>query len=167
MIRFATISDVPTIHAMILALADYEKLREFAVLTTEQLEKHLFGPHPHAEVLIAEEQELPVGFALFFHTFSTFRGQPGIYLEDLFVLPEYRRQGHGKALFVALAQLAKERDCGRLEWSVLNWNQPAINFYESMAAVPQNAWTVYRLTDQPLLTLAESAESTLRAKPSR
>src|SRR4029077_6278241 len=115
-----------------------------------RLREHLFGPRPFAEVLLAEDAGAVVGFALFFPSYSTFRAQPGLYLEDLFVEPEHRGRGHGKALLRALARLAVERDCGRLEWSVLNWNEPAIRFYRSLGAVPLDEWTSYRLTGEAL-----------------
>lgn len=150
MIRSATANDLPTIAQLIRDLAEYEKLAHDVVFTEEALREHLFGERPYAEVLIAEEQGVSVGFALFFHNFSTFLGQPGIYLEDLFVKPAYRGQGHGKQLLAALAQLAVERGCGRLEWSVLDWNTSAIGFYESLGAKPNSEWTVYRLTGEAL-----------------
>jgi GNAT superfamily N-acetyltransferase len=150
MIRPATVDDTRTIGNLIRALAEYERLSHAVVLDEEKLREHLFGPHPFAEVLLAEEAGQVVGFALFFHNYSTFRGQPGIYLEDLFVQPEHRGKGHGKALLATLAQLAVERGCGRLEWSVLNWNEPALAFYRSLGAVPMNEWTVYRLTGDAL-----------------
>jgi GNAT superfamily N-acetyltransferase len=156
MIRPATPDDVPAIARLIRALADYEKLTHTVVLDEARLREHLFGPRPYAEVLIAEEAGQVVGFALFFHNYSTFLGRPGIYLEDLFVLPAFRGRGHGKALLVELAKLAVARDCGRVEWSVLNWNKPAIDFYKSIGAAPMDEWTVYRLTGSALQTLAES-----------
>src|SRR6266705_2605655 len=122
MIRFAAPGDLPTIASLIRALAEYEKLAHAVVFEETQLSEHLFGPRPYAEVLLAEDLGQVVGFALFFHNYSTFQGKPGIYLEDLFVLPERRGQGHGKALLTALAKIALERGCGRLEWAVLNWN---------------------------------------------
>src|SRR5438552_2527057 len=134
MIRFATITDTKTICQLIRDLAEYERLAHEVVLDEERVREHLFGPRPFAEVLLAEEAGFVVGFALFFHNYSTFLGQPGIYLEDLFVQPEHRGKGHGKALLAALAQLAVERDCGRLEWAVLNWNEPAIRFYRALGA---------------------------------
>ena len=150
MIRPATVSDVPVIAQLIRELAEYEKLAHCVVFTEEALKQHLFGPRPYAEVLIAEEAGTSVGFALFFHNFSTFLGQPGIYLEDLFVKPANRGQGHGKQLLAALAKVALERGCGRLEWAVLDWNKPAIGFYESLGARPNDEWTVYRLTGEAL-----------------
>jgi GNAT superfamily N-acetyltransferase len=154
MIRSATRDDSRAIYDLICALADYERLRNHVVLTPERLEEHLFGPRPYAEALVAEEQGWVVGFALFFHNYSTFQGKPGLYLEDLFVLPEHRGQGHGKALLRELARLAVERGCGRLEWSVLNWNEPAIQFYRSLGALPMNEWTVYRITGDALERLS-------------
>jgi GNAT superfamily N-acetyltransferase len=150
MIRPATSSDVPLIRQLIGELADYEKLADQVVCTEDGLRQQLFGPRPYAEVLIAEDEGDGVGFALFFHNFSTFLGKPGIYLEDLFVRPAYRGRGHGKALLIALARLAVERNCGRLEWAVLDWNEPAIGFYKSLGAVPMEEWTVFRLAGETL-----------------
>jgi GNAT superfamily N-acetyltransferase len=150
MIRPATPDDTPIICKLIRALAEYERLEKEAVFNEQEVREHLFGAKPYAEVLLAEEAGAVVGFALFFHNFSTFLGKPGIYLEDLFVLPEKRGKGHGKALLHALARLANERGCGRLEWAVLNWNEPAIRFYQSLGAVPMKEWTVYRLTGESL-----------------
>lgn len=154
MIRPATPADVPTIVALIRALADYEKLTHEVVLDEDRMREHLFGPRPYAEVLMAEVEGRSVGFALFFHNYSTFLGRPGIYLEDLFVLPEYRGHGLGKALLVALAKLAAERECGRLEWAVLDWNEPSIRFYESLGAVAKKEWIIYRTTGEALAKLA-------------
>ena len=123
-------------------------------MTEEKLERALFGERPYAETLIAENGDEPVGFALFFHNFSTFLAQPGIYLEDLFVLPEHRGSGIGRALLERLAQLAVERGCGRLEWAVLDWNEGAIRFYERLGARPNSDWTIYRLAGEPLDALA-------------
>lgn len=153
MIRFATVSDISLIAQFIRDLAEYEKLAGDVVFNEATLKQHLFGPRPYAEVLIAEQEGVSVGFALFFHNFSTFLGQPGIYLEDLFVKPANRGQGHGKQLLTALAKLALERGCGRLEWAVLDWNKPAIGFYESLGARPNDEWTVYRLTGEALMNL--------------
>ena len=155
MIRPATAADVPVIVRLIRALAEYERLSDQVVLDEGQFREHLFGSRPAAEVLLAEEEGRVVGFALFFPNFSTFLGRPGLYLEDLFVLPEFRGQGHGKALFRALARLAVERGCGRLEWAVLDWNEPAIGFYRALGAVPMDEWTVYRLTGPALEKLAK------------
>ena len=153
-LRAATVDDVPQILAFIRGLADYERLLHEVVATEEGLRNALFGPRPYAEVVLAEDAGAPVGFALFFHTFSTFLGQPGIYLEDLFVLPEARGRGVGRALLAHLARLAQERGCGRVEWAVLGWNAPAIRFYDSLGAQPNAEWTVYRLTGDPLAALA-------------
>ncbi|MFO0803575.1 MAG: GNAT family N-acetyltransferase [Gemmataceae bacterium] len=154
MIRSATPADVPIIAQLIRDLAEYEKLSHAVDFDEAKLHDHLFGPRPYAEVLLAEDAGSVVGFALFFHNYSTFRGKPGIYLEDLFVKPECRGKGLGKALLLRLAKLAAERDCARVEWSVLNWNEPSIRFYESLGAVPMNEWTVYRLTDEALVRAA-------------
>jgi GNAT superfamily N-acetyltransferase len=157
MIRPATPSDTPTIARLILALAEYERLTHEVALDEVRLREHLFGPRPFAEVLLAEEAGEAVGYALFFHNYSTFLGQRTLYLEDLFVLPEQRGKGHGKALLRAVARLAMERGCGRLEWSVLNWNQPAIDFYRSLGAVPMDQWTVYRLAGDALNKFADQS----------
>jgi GNAT superfamily N-acetyltransferase len=157
MIRPATPTDVPTIARLIRGLADYERLSHAVVLDEARLREHLFDPRPYAEVLLAEDAGRVVGFALFFHNYSTFRGQPGVYLEDLFVEPAARCRGHGKALLLALARLAVERGCGRVEWSVLNWNEPALQFYRKLGAVPMNEWTVYRLTDDALQRAARAS----------
>jgi GNAT superfamily N-acetyltransferase len=162
MIRFATPDDVPTIARLIRALAEYERLSQAVILDESRLREHLFGKRPFAEVLLAEDSGRVVGFALFFHNFSTFRGQPGIYLEDLFVEPDQRGKGHGKALLFALARLAVERGCGRLEWSVLNWNEPAIQFYKKLGAVPMSEWTVFRLTDDALQQAANAGQGSKR-----
>ncbi len=159
MVRPATPADIPTIARLILALADYERLAHEAVPDEARLREHLFGPRPYCECLIAEDAGVAVGFALFFHNYSTFLTRPGVYLEDLFVLPECRGRGHGKALLVALARLAVDRGCGRLEWSVLDWNEPAIRFYESLGAKPMNEWTVYRVTGESLTRLASPARA--------
>lgn len=151
MIRPAKPTDVPVILDFIQQLADYEKLRDACHATEEALAVTLFGPRPYAEALIAEDASGPVGFALFFHNYSTFLAKPGIYLEDLFVIPAARGAGHGKALLQALAKIAVERGCGRLEWSVLDWNTPSIDFYKSLGAEPQDEWTIFRLTGDALL----------------
>ena len=145
MIRPARPDDIGEIAALIRGLAEYEKLADEVVLDENVLREHLFGPRPYAEVLLAEEDGESVGFALFFHNFSTFLGKPGIYLEDLFVKPEHRGRGHGKALLTELARLAADRGCGRLEWSVLDWNESAIGFYRGLGAKPVDGWTVYRI----------------------
>ena len=151
-IRRAVPADLQTIVGLIESLADYEKLRDQCRVTAERLKPHLFSEHPLIHCLIAEvpakENQLPVaaGFALYFFNFSTFLAKPGLYLEDLFVRPEFRGAGIGLALFKRLAGEAKERGCGRMEWSVLNWNDPAISFYKRLGAGPMDDWTVYRLT---------------------
>jgi GNAT superfamily N-acetyltransferase len=154
MIRPAAPADTPAIARLIRSLAEYERLSHAVTLDEGHLRQHLFGPRPFAEVLLAEDAGAVIGFALFFHNYSTFVGRPGIYLEDLFVEPEQRGKGHGKALLRALARLAVERGCGRLEWAVLNWNEPAIRFYRSLGAVPMNEWTGYRLAGEALDAVA-------------
>jgi GNAT superfamily N-acetyltransferase len=153
-IRSATIDDVPLILSFIRGLAAYEKLLDAVKATEEMLRDTLFGPRPGAEVLIAEDDGKPVGFALFFQNYSTFLAQRGIYLEDLFVIPEARGRGVGRVLLQRLATVALERDCGRLEWAVLDWNAPAIGFYKRMGAVPMEDWTVYRLSGSALDRMA-------------
>lgn len=153
-IRFAQEADVQTILSFIHTLAQYENLDHEVVATTEILHEWIFEKKK-AEVLIAELDEKPVGFALFFHNFSTFLGRAGIYLEDLCVLPEYRGQGIGKAMLRRLAQITIERGCGRLEWACLDWNRPSIDFYLSRGARPMDEWTVYRLTGDTLSAMAE------------
>jgi GNAT superfamily N-acetyltransferase len=152
----ATKSDAPIILSFIKKLADYERLSHEVVATEESLRETLFGPQPTAEVAIGYCKEEPVGFVLFFHNYSTFLGRPGIYIEDLFVDEAYRRRGFGRALLLHVARLAKERGCGRLEWSVLDWNEPAIDFYKKLGAVPMSEWTVFRVTGQSLDRLAAS-----------
>ncbi len=158
-IRRAVAADVPLIRELIEGLATYERLRHECVATDELLRASLFGDRPVAEVVIAEWNGEAVGFALFFHNYSTFLARPGIYLEDLFVRPEFRGHGIGKALLQHLAQLAVARGCGRLEWSVLDWNEPAIGFYKSLGARAQDEWTVYRVTGDALVTLAQAKEN--------
>ncbi len=153
-VRAASERDVPLILSFIEELAEYERLSHEVVATEEALREHLFGERPVAEVVIGEDGEDPAGFALFFHSFSTFLGRPGIYLEDLYVRPEFRSRGVGRALLIHLARLAEERGCGRLEWSVLDWNEPAIGFYEGIGASPVGGWTVYRVTGEALERLA-------------
>ena len=153
-IRPGELEDVPLIAELIRGLARYEKLEREVVMTEEKLTAGLFGEHRYAETLIAENDGEPVGFALFFHNFSTFLAQPGIYLEDLFVVPEQRGRGVGRALLERLARVAVDRGCGRLEWAVLDWNKDAITFYERLGAKANSDWTVYRLTGQPLRALA-------------
>ena len=153
-IRPATEDDVPIILSLIRELAEYERLSHEVVATEGLLRESLFGERRGAEVLIACCKGAPAGFALFFHSFSTFLGRPGIYLEDLYVKPEFRGRGIGRALLTHLARLAKERGCGGLEWAVLDWNEPAIKLYKSIGAVPMDEWTVYRVTGEALETLA-------------
>jgi GNAT superfamily N-acetyltransferase len=152
-IRSGVRADVPVIAELIRGLARFERLEDEVMMTDEGLASNLFGPHHYAETLIAEDNGSPVGFALFFHNLSTFLGKPGIYLEDLFVIPESRGGGVGRALLKELARLAVERDCGRLEWAVLDWNKDAIGFYERLGARPNSEWTVYRLTGEALSVL--------------
>ncbi|WP_461412697.1 GNAT family N-acetyltransferase [Gemmatimonas sp.] len=154
LLRAATPADVPVVRELIEGLAEYEKLRHECQATDALLHESLFGARRYAEVVLAEWDAQVAGFALFFHNFSTFLAKPGIYLEDLFVRPEHRGHGIGKALLVHLAQLAVERDCGRLEWSVLDWNVDAIGFYEKLGARAQDEWTVYRVTGTALTHLA-------------
>ena len=153
-IRSAEPSDVPTIVALIRELAAYEHLEHEVVLDEAAFAAHLFGARPYAEVLIAESNGAPVGFALFFHNFSTFLGRPGIYLEDLYVRPDARGNGLGKELLVELARLAGTRGCGRIEWAVLDWNEPSIAFYRSLGALPKEEWLLYRLTGDAMVALA-------------
>jgi GNAT superfamily N-acetyltransferase len=153
-IRGATEDDVPLILSLIKELAEYERLSHEVVATEETLRESLFGERPVAEVLICHHGGDPAGFALFFHSFSTFLGKPGIYLEDLYVRPGFRGAGIGRALLVHLARLARERGCGRLEWSVLDWNEPAIGFYKRIGASPMGGWTVYRVAGEALEELA-------------
>lgn len=149
-IRPAVEADVPLIHSFIRELADYERLTHVVTTTDERLRKTLFGPRPAAEVLIASVDSAPAGFALFFQNYSTFLAQPGIYLEDLFVRPAYRGRGIGRQLLGRLAALARERDCSRVEWIVLDWNESAIKFYESLGAKPMSDWRIFRLTGESL-----------------
>lgn len=150
----AQAADVPLILEFINELADYEKLNDEVVATASSLQRALFGPQPSAEALIARIDGSACGFALFFHNFSTFLGKHGLYLEDLFVRPAFRGAGVGKALLGHLAQLALARDCGRFEWSVLDWNRPARDFYESLGAVANVTWVPYRITGEALQKLA-------------
>jgi GNAT superfamily N-acetyltransferase len=153
-IRNAQRADVPVILEFIKKLAEYERLSHEVVATRSDLERYLFGDEKVAEVVIGYEGELPVGFALFFHNFSTFLGKPGIHLEDLFVLEEHREKGYGTQLLARLAALAIERDCGRLEWAVLDWNEPSIAFYKSLGASIMDEWLVNRMTGESLVKLA-------------
>jgi GNAT superfamily N-acetyltransferase len=153
-IRAATKADAPVILSFIKKLADYERLSHEVVATEEILCETLFGPRRSAEVAIGYFEQKPVGFVLFFYNYSTFLGRPGIYIEDLFVDEPFRRRGFGGALLRHVAGVARERECGRLEWSVLDWNQPAINFYKKLGAVPMSEWTVFRVTGEALKKLA-------------
>ena len=155
-IRAATVDDVPVILELIRALATYERAPNDVTATEDGLVEVLFGEKPAAEVLLAFENETAVGFAVFFHNFSTWLGRPGIYLEDLFVRPEDRGKGYGRALLIQLAKIARERGCGRLEWAVLDWNEPAIEFYRKLGAKPMDEWTVFRLTRDGIAKLADS-----------
>jgi GNAT superfamily N-acetyltransferase len=157
-IRPARVEDVPIILGLIRELATYERAPDEVTATEEQLVDVLFGEKPVAEVLLAFEGKSPVGFAVFFHNFSTWLGRPGLYLEDLFVKPEKRGKGYGRALLVDLAKVARERGCGRMEWAVLNWNEPAIKFYRALGAKPLDEWTVYRLTRDGITRLAQAAQ---------
>lgn len=158
-LRAARADDVPVIRALIEGLAEYERLRHECVATDEKLAATLFGAQPAAEVVLAEWEGTPVGFALFFRNYSTFLAAPGTYLEDLFVLPAYRGRGIGRALLGHLAALTVARGGQRLEWSVLDWNEDAIRFYRAQGARPQDQWTVHRVTGQSLLDLAQGAET--------
>lgn len=153
-IRTATEADVPLILSLIKELAEYERLAHEVSATEDLLRESLFGERQVAEALLGYHEGDPAGFALFFHNFSTFLGRSGIYLEDLYVKPELRGRGVGRAMLVYLAKLARERNCGRLEWSVLNWNEPAIRLYRGIGALPMDEWTVYRLTGESLEDLA-------------
>jgi len=155
-IERATERDVPLILRLIKALAEYERMSDEVIATEDGLRRTLFGPRPAAEVVVGYAGDEPAGFALFFHNYSTFLGKPGLYLEDLFVVPTFRGRGYGKALLVHLAKLAVERDCGRFEWSVLDWNEPAIGFYKKLGATPMDAWKIMRVTGDALHKLAAS-----------
>lgn len=155
-VRAAAPGDVVLVAALIRELAAYEQLTHEVVLDERDLHDHLFGSRPYAEVLIAETDDgTPVGFALFFHNFSTFLGRPGVHLEDLFVRPEHRGAGHGIALLRTIGGIARARGCGRIEWNVLDWNEPSIRFYESLGARPMSEWLLYRLTGDALELLAD------------
>lgn len=154
--RAATEEDVPLILNFIKELAEYEKLSHEVIATGDALRETLFGQTQYAEVILGFENDAPVGFALFFHNYSTFLGRPGLYLEDLYVRPQARGKGFGRAMLQKLARIAKERNCGRLEWWVLDWNEPAIAFYKKLGAEPMDDWTVFRLTGEALENLANS-----------
>ncbi len=154
LLRSATVADVPIILQLIRDLAEYERARNDVHATEEQLREVLFGAKPAAEVLLAFEEREPVGFAIYFFNFSTWLGRPGLYLEDLFVHPEHRAKGFGRTLLQRLAQIAQERGCGRMEWAVLDWNEPAMGFYKKLGAKPMEDWTVFRLTSEGIASLA-------------
>ena len=156
-IRTATEADLPIVLSLIRELAEYERAPDAVVATEPGLREVLFGATPSAKVLLALDEGEPVGFAVYFHNFSTWLGRPGLYLEDLFVRPEKRGKGYGRALLERLAQIAKERGCGRMEWAVLDWNEPAIQFYRKLGAQPMDEWTVFRLTEEGIANLAGSA----------
>jgi len=149
-IRQATVEDVPLVLSFIRQLAEYERISQGVDVTEELLRENLFGRRRCAEVLLGYADSEPVGFAVFFHNFSTFCGKPGLYLEDLFVIPQMRGKGFGRALLVELAKIARERKCARLEWAVLDWNQPAIDFYKKLGAKAMDEWTIFRVTDEAL-----------------
>lgn len=149
-VRPATPDDIPAIFALIVALAEYEHLSHLVMGTAAQLEKHLFGDRPYLEAIVAELDDRVIGSALFFHNYSTFLTQPGLYIEDLFVLPEFRGRGIGKALLSEVARIARDRGCGRLEWSVLDWNESAIGFYQKLGADVLPDWRICRVTGEAL-----------------
>jgi GNAT superfamily N-acetyltransferase len=155
-IRTITEADLPVILSLIRELAEYEREPDAVVATVAGLREVLFGPQRSAEVLLALEAGEPVGFAVYFYNFSTWLGRPGLYLEDLFVRPSMRGKGYGRALLERLALIAKERGCGRMEWAVLDWNEPAIQFYKKLGAEPMKEWTVFRLTQEEIAKLADS-----------
>lgn len=158
-IRPATEADLPIILSLIRELAEYERAPDAVVATEAGLREVLFGAKPSAEVLLALEDGEAVGFAVYFYNFSTWLGRPGLYLEDLFVRPEKRGSGYGRALLERLAQIAHERGCGRMEWAVLDWNEPAIQFYRKLGAQPMDEWTVFRLTSEGIARLAKTSSS--------
>ena len=155
-IRAATREDIPIILQLIRDLATYERAPDKVTATEEQLADVLFSERPVAEVALVFEGDQPAGFAVYFQSFSTWLGRPGLYLEDLFVKPELRGKGYGRALLVHLARIARDRGCGRMEWAVLDWNEPAIGFYRALGAQPMDEWTVFRLTGEEIARLAES-----------
>jgi GNAT superfamily N-acetyltransferase len=158
-IRPAHVNDVPIILELIRDLATYERAPNEVMATEEQLVDVLFGERPAAEVLIAFEGKSAVGFAVFFYNFSTWLGRPGLYLEDLFVKPKNRGKGYGRALLIELAKIARDRGCGRMEWAVLDWNEPAIKFYHALGAKPMDEWTVFRLTREGIARLVNSGQA--------
>src|SRR5215831_18072114 len=166
-IRRAHVDDVPIILELIRDLATYERAPDEVVATGEQLVDVLFGEQPVAEVLLAFEEQSAIGFAVYFYNFSTWLGRPGLYLEDLFVKPEKRGKGYGRALLVELAKIARDRGCGRMEWAVLDWNEPAIKFYRALGATPMHEWTVFRLTRQEIAKLADAADTAATTEPNK
>ena len=166
-IRPARVEDVPIILQLIRDLATYERAPDEVSATEEKLVDVLFGERPAAQVLLAFEAESPVGFALYFYNFSTWLGRPGLYLEDLFVKPEKRGKGYGRALLVELAKIARDRGCGRMEWAVLNWNEPAIKFYRTLGAKPMNEWTVFRLTREEIAKLGTAGDTAASTEPNK
>jgi GNAT superfamily N-acetyltransferase len=166
-IRSARVDDVPIVLGLIRDLATYERAPDEVTATEEQLVDVLFGERPAAEVLLAFEDASPVGFAVYFYNFSTWLGRPGLYLEDLFVKPEKRGKGYGRALLVELAKIARDRGCGRMEWAVLDWNEPAIKFYRALGATPMQEWTVFRLTREEISNLANAADTAATTEPNK
>src|ERR1041384_5126007 len=166
-IRSASVEDVPIILELIRDLATYERAPDEVIATEEQLVDVLFGERPAAEVLLAFEGESPVGFALYFYNFSTWLGRPGLYLEDLFVKPEKRGKGYGRALLVELATIARDRGCGRMEWAVLNWNEPAIKFYRTLGAKPMDDGPVFRLSREEIAKLVNAADTAATTEPNK
>jgi GNAT superfamily N-acetyltransferase len=166
-IRPARVDDVPIILQLIRDFATYERAPDEVIATEEQLVDVLFGERPVAEVLLAFEEESPVGFAVYFYNFSTWLGRPGLYLEDLFVKPEKRGKGYGRALLVELAKIARDRGCGRMEWAVLNWNEPAIKFYRTLGAKPMNEWTVFRLAREEIAKLTNATDTAATTEPNK
>jgi GNAT superfamily N-acetyltransferase len=166
-IRSARVEDVPIILELIRDLATYERASDEVSATEEQLIEVLFGDKPAAEVLLVFEKKSPVGFAVYFYNFSTWLGRPGLYLEDLFVKPEKRGKGYGRALLIELAKIARGRGCGRMEWAVLDWNEPAINFYHTLGAKPMDEWTVFRLTQEEIAKLANAADTAATTEPNK
>src|SRR5215510_16200420 len=166
-IRPARIEDAPVILELIRDLATYERAPDEVTATEEQLVDVLFAEQPVAEVLLAFEAESPIGFAVYFYNFSTWLARPGLYLEDLFVKPQKRGKGCGRALLVELAKIARGRRCGRMEWAVLNWNEPAIKFYRALGAKPMDEWTVFRLTREGIARLAKAADTAATTEPNK
>lgn len=158
-IRFATADDAPVIHRFICQLAEYEREPDAVEVMPDELREQMASDPPPFECLIAKLGDKPVGFALFFHNYSTWRGRRGLYIEDLFVPPEHRRLGFGRKLLVELARIARKRDCARVEWSVLKWNEMALSFYRKLGAVPMDEWVTFRLTDDPLASLSNENNS--------